>query len=198
MGRRVRPDRSLHPPPIAQVPIGQITLEYVCSAAAVTTYTVTRGNIRRAIISETGATTGFCLFDDILLTRVGIWSLGNPNLAAVQQTSVSLEFLTTGAPGRVERDVGNPFSPAHLSVVPPPHSFAALWSSQANDADQLFVMQVNPGDIVRLYIQYTLQNGAMTAVTTGGGGTNGLLVFNALNSVTLLSTASNASGTLWA
>ncbi len=195
--RGIAKDGGLHPRPFKQIPINNITLEFLCSAGSSTTYTITRGMVRRALISETGATTGFCLFNDVKLDRVAIWSLGNPNNAAIQSTTIALEYLGTGAPGRVIRDTGNPFSPAHVSVTPPADSYAELWGSTGNDADNLFTMTINPGDLVRLYVRYTLTNGAMTAVTSSGTGTNGVLAFNALAAITLLSTATNASTVLW-
>ncbi len=149
---------------------------------------------------STGTTTGYPIMDTARVNWVE--TFGSGSIASDGFYEQNLEWVGQGAPGRVIKSQGNAANPTHIRGSPPKNSFAALWGVPANDADQLFTVLLDQGDIIRVNISFTVYFGQSAAIT-GLGGFTGYVWYNALASNSgqlLLSTADQAAATnnLWA
>jgi hypothetical protein len=125
---------------------------------------VSRATLLDLMVMAVSATAANRIFDAVKIRRIRIW--GNaPGAGAVAARTSSVQWLSTYSPARIVSDSGSGATyGARLSTVPPAMSLAGFWSlTGVNEADALFILELNQGDIVDLDLTFRIQNGIFDA-----------------------------------
>jgi hypothetical protein len=173
------------PPPFdASVTFGK-TMRFSCTTAV--NLSVQRSDLLAMFVMATGANTSYRLMSAVKLRRIRIWS-NPPGVAAAGARTTSILWLSEQGPARLVSDsgIGSTFG-AKLSSVPPSGSLAGFWSiTGVDESVQLFILQLNVGDVVDVDLTFQLQNdmfgGTQTTPTSQSitGGTVGQVFVRAL------------------
>jgi len=133
------------------------TVRFTATAAG--TFTITRASLLDLFVMAETTTAGGRIFDAVKVRRIRIW--GNaPGAGAVATRTSGVQWLSTYSPAKVVSDsgVGATYG-ARISTKPPALPLAGFWSlTGTNEADELFVLQLNLGDVIDIDLSFQVQN----------------------------------------
>jgi hypothetical protein len=164
------------------------------TATAATLISCSRASMLDLFVMATAANAASRIFEAVKIRRIRVW--GNaPGAGAVAARTSSLQWLSTYSPSKVVSDSGSGASyGARISSKPPAMSLAGFWSlTGVNEADELFVLQLNQGDVVDIDLSFRIQNNvfgfSVPAAIVIIGGTVGTVYCMALDFVPLAAAA---------
>jgi hypothetical protein len=154
----LKPDRSSHPPPIANYDlVHNQVLRFTATAAAAGT-AITFADLLDTIAIATTTTAGFQLFDTVRVRLVEVWAAAALGTAS----TVSVEFTNTEGDSRFHTDTSLGVSPAYLRAKPSKDSTSGFW--HVSGAGSAFVLTVPAGSIIDVHLSFRGSGGYSVAL----------------------------------